>query len=71
MNTGRHKSALRGRNRKDDQYWITVPGATSKAASPTGPPLSASNSVSGLTQQFEQLSVKRSSSVSASTGHIP
>ena len=68
--TGRHKSILAGRNRKDDQHWITVPGATFKAASPAGPALSTSSSVSGVTQQFEQLPVKTSSSAAPSTGLI-
>ena len=67
--TGRHMSLISGRPRKDDQFWIRQPGTSSKAASAAGPPSwVASNSVSGFTQQFEQLSMKRSSSVSASTG---
>ena len=53
--TGRHVSALGGRYCEDEQYWVAVPGATSKAASPAGPSMSTSHSVSGLTQQFEQL----------------
>ena len=63
---------LSGRPRQDDQFWIKQPGTMSKAASSAGPPSwVVSNSVSGLTQQFEQLSVKRSSSESASTGLMP
>ena len=70
--TGQHKSILGSRPRKDDQYWITQAGTTSKAASAAGPPSGiVFNSVTGLTQQFEQLSVKKDSSTSANTGLIP
>ena len=56
--TGRHLSAFTGRLAEDTQSWITAQGTTSKAASPAGPSTFAaqsSGSVSGLTQQFEQL----------------
>ena len=74
--TGHDSSAAAGHPHKirSDQSWMTVQGATSKAASPAGPPTStaqSSTSVSGLTQQFEQLSVGRSSSVTARAGLIP
>ena len=39
------------------QYWVTKDGTTAKAASLAGPP-SWSGSVQGLTQHFEQLSMK-------------
>ena len=62
--TGRHMSAV-GRPPKGDQSWMKQ-GTTSKATSFAGPPRSAhrsSSSVSGLTQQFEQLSVNKGSNV--------
>ena len=70
--TGKHVSIAKGCPRQDDQFWIRQPETTSKAASAAGPPTwTASNSVSGLPQQFEQLSMKRSASASAGRGHIP
>ena len=72
--TGRHLSAFTGRPTKDPKSWTTAQGTTSKAASPAGPSTfatQASGAVSGVTQQFEQLSAQRSSSASAGAGLIP
>ena len=39
------------------QYWVAKDGTTAKAASPAGPP-SWSGAVQGLTQHFEQMSMR-------------
>ena len=70
--TGKHISIAKGSSRKDDQFWIRQPRTASKAASAAGSPTwTASNSVPALTQQFEQLSMKKRTSASADTGRIP
>ena len=56
-NTGLHKSLGIDSVQGASQYWVTKDGTTAKAASPAGPP-SWSGSVQGLTQHFEQLSMK-------------
>ena len=56
-NTGLHKSLAIDSVQGTSQYWVTKDGTTAKAASPAGPP-SWSGSVQGLTQHFEQLSMK-------------
>ena len=56
-NTGLHKSLGIDSVQGTSQYWVTKDGTTSKAASPAGTP-SWSGSVQGLTQHFEQLSMK-------------
>ena len=56
-NTGLHKSLGIDSVQGASQYWVTKDGTTAKAASPAGPP-SWSGSVQGLTQHFEQLTVK-------------
>ena len=56
-NTGLHKSLGIDSVQGATQYWVTKDGTTAKAASPAGPP-SWSGSVHGLTQHFEQLSMK-------------
>ena len=68
---GRNMCAITSRPLKDVQSWMKQ-GTTSKAASLAGPPTSAarsSSSVSGLTQQFEQLSVKEVKCVGWSRTH--
>ena len=55
--TGLHKSLGIDSVQGASQHWIAKDGPTSKAASPAGPP-SWSASVQGLTQHFEQLSMK-------------
>ena len=55
---------------KNVQYWVKQDGTTAKAASPAPPPMSWSNSVQGLTQHFEQMSM-RSAVNPADMGHIP
>ena len=56
-NTGLHKSLGIDSVQGASQYWVAKDGTTSKAASPAGPP-AWSASVQGLTQRFEQLSMK-------------
>ena len=55
--TGLHKSLTIDCVQGNPQYWVSKDGTTAKAASPAGPP-SWSGSVQGLTQRFEQLSMK-------------
>ena len=56
-NTGLHKSLGIDSVQGASQYWVTKDGTTAKAASLASPP-SWSGSVQGLTQHFEQLSMK-------------
>ena len=56
-NTGLHKSLAIDCVQGNPQYWVTNDGTTAKAASPAGPP-SWSGSVQGLTQHFEQMSMR-------------
>ena len=56
-NTGLHKSLAIDCVQGSPQYWVTKEGTTAKAASPAGPP-SWSGSVQGLTQHFEQMSMR-------------
>ena len=55
--TGLHKSLAIDCVQGNSQYWVAKDGTTAKAASPAGPP-SWSGAVQGLTQHFEQLSMK-------------
>ena len=55
--TGLHKSLAIDCVQGNPQYWVAKDGTTAKAASPAGPP-SWSGSVQGLTQHFEQMSMK-------------
>ena len=68
--TGMHNSLGPSCTLKNVQYWVRQDGATSKAASPAAPPTRLGTSVQGLTQRFEQLSMRNASS-SAWVGHIP
>ena len=52
------------------QYWVKQDGTTAKAASPAPPPMAWSNSVQGLTQHFEQMSMRNTVNA-ADMGHIP
>ena len=56
--TGLHKSLGPDCALKNVQYWIKVDGTTAKAASPVPPPMTWSNTVHGLTQHFEQMSMR-------------
>ena len=55
--TGLHKSLAIDCVHGNPQYWVAKDGTTAKAASPAGPP-SWSGAVQGLTQHFEQMSMK-------------
>ena len=55
--TGLHKSLAIDCVQSTSQYWVTKDGTTAKAASPAGPP-SWCGSVQGLTQHFEQMSMR-------------
>ena len=54
----------------DVQYWVKQDGTTAKAASPAPPPMPWSNSVQGLTQHFEQMSMRNAANP-VDMGHIP
>ena len=56
-NTGLHKSLAVDCVQGNSQYWVAKDGTTAKAASPAGPP-SWSGAVQGLTQHFEQMSMR-------------
>ena len=56
--TGFHTSLGPDCALKNVQYWVTQDGTTAKAASPAPPPMPWSNSVQGLTQHFEQMSMR-------------
>ena len=56
-NNGLHKTLSVDCLHGNPHYWLSKDGTTAKAASPAGPP-SWSGSVRGLTQQFEQMSMK-------------
>ena len=56
-NTGLHKTLAIDCVQGNPQYWVAKDGTTAKAASPAGPP-SWSGSVQGLTQHFEQMSMR-------------
>ena len=56
-NTGLHKSLSIDCVQGTSQYWVAKDGTTAKAASPAGTP-SWSGAVQGLTQHFEQMSMK-------------
>ena len=62
-NTGLHKSLAIDCVQGTSQYWVTKDGTTAKAASPAGPP-SWSGAVQGLTQHFEQMSMRGGTHVS-------
>ena len=66
VTTGMHNSRGRGCSLRHDQYWIKHEGAKSKAASAAPPSRIGSTSVSGLTQQLEQMSVGNTG-----MGHVP
>ena len=55
---------------KDVQYWVKQDGATAKAASPAIPPVAWSNSVQGLTQHFEKMTM-RHAVTPIDMGHLP
>ena len=55
--TGLHKSLAIDCVQGNPQYWMSKDGTTAKAASPAGPP-SWSGAVQGLTQHFEQMSMR-------------
>ena len=57
LNTGLHKSLAIDCVQGNPQYWVAKDGTTAKAASPAGPP-SWSGAVQGLTQHFEQMSMR-------------
>ena len=56
--TGFHTSLGPDCALKNVQYWVKQDGSTAKAASPAPPPMPWSNSVQGLTQHFEQVSMR-------------
>ena len=68
--TGLHVSLGPDCALKDVQYWVKQDGTTAKAASPAPPPLPWSNSVQGLTQHFEQMSMRNAVNP-VDMGHIP
>ena len=68
--TGLHLSLGPDCALKDVQYWVKQDGTTAKAASPALPPAPWSNSVQGLTQHFEQMTM-RSAVPPMDMGHLP
>ena len=69
--TGLHVSLGPDWTLKNAQYWVKrMDGTTAKAASPAPPPMTWSNSVQGLTQRFEQMSMRNTVNT-ADMGHIP
>ena len=52
------------------QYWVKQDGTTAKAAPPAPPTTTLRNSVQGLTQRFEQLSMRNTINT-ADMGRIP
>ena len=68
--TGLHLSLGPDCTLKNLQYWVKQDGATAKAASPAPPPMTWSTSVQGLTQHFEQTSMRNPVNT-ADMGHIP
>ena len=67
--TGFHTSLGPDCALKDVQYWVKQDGTTAKAASPAPPPMPWSNSVQGLTQHFEQMSMRNAANP-VDMGHI-
>ena len=67
--TGLHLSLGPDCALKDVQYWVKQDG-TAKAASPALPPVTWSNSVQGLTQHFEQVTM-RNTVIPIDMGHLP
>ena len=67
--TGLHLSLGPDCALKNVQYWVKQDGTTAKAASPSPPPMTWSNSVQGLTQHFEQMSMRNTVNT-ADMGHI-
>ena len=68
--TGCHTSLGPDCTLKNVQYWVKQDGTTAKAASPAPPPTTWSNSVQGLTQHFEQMSMRNTGNL-PDMGHIP
>ena len=58
QNTGLHQLLGPECALKNAQYWMKQDGTTAKAASLAVPPMSWNNSVQGLTQHFEQMTMR-------------
>ena len=69
-NTGLHESLGPDCALKTVQYWVKQDGTTAKAASLAVPPMQRSNSVQGLTQHFEQMTMRHTANP-MEMGYLP